>query len=712
MKKQLIFTALGVMLLTSCADTWDREYSGINPQKEGYEYLAEYLPLKEYVDRTKYPNFKLGIATTASEYTQQQLVYALVNSNADETVAGNAMKMASCVDDKGNMSFDNAVSFVNAATDAGLNVYGHTLAWHAQQPNKFLNGLLKDKELDVDPDAKQEVEDYVYDYSTNGYAFWHQINDEVLATSSIGKNDAEGCLEIKTEVAASQNYFVQYFTADNLPIVLGKEYILKMMVRGTSEGELSVGVGGWGGSRAEGKIPFTTEWQEQSLKFTSVGDGGHVMTQSGLFAGTIQVKYVKIVHHEAMAVEMEVDATEKTYTDGPFPFYAMGCEPPVINGAIHFVPTGDWSQFFIFPGAENQLTEGDYVAYLDMTASEAAAGVQLTIQNGWSDAQNITVPISVEAGQHVYKLKFPDVEGGAFDVILKPQTAMATLDVKSITFKKIMKMNSIPMTPEEKRDTLIWAMDRWIGGMMQATEGKVKAWDVVNEAISGGNADAEGVYALQHDNGDANNFFWQDYMGDLEYVRTAVASARKHFEANGGNPSELKLFVNDYNLESDWDQNGKLKSLIKWIERWEADGVNKIDGIGSQMHISCYANAATQESKKNAIVESFKLMASSGKLVRISELDMGYIDASGNSVATIYLTEEQHQQMAELYTFVVSKYLEIIPAAQQWGICQWAATDSPAKEGNWRAGEPIGLWDEGYNRKHTYAGFADGLAGK
>ncbi|MBP3668869.1 MAG: endo-1,4-beta-xylanase, partial [Bacteroides sp.] len=141
MKKQLIFAALGAIFLASCADTWDREYSGVNPQKEGYEYLAEYLHLKEYVDRAKYPNFKLGIATTASEYTKQQLVYALVNSNADETVAGNAMKMASCVDDKGNMSFDNAVTFVNSATDAGLNVYGHTLAWHAQQPNKFLNGL-------------------------------------------------------------------------------------------------------------------------------------------------------------------------------------------------------------------------------------------------------------------------------------------------------------------------------------------------------------------------------------------------------------------------------------------------------------------------------------------------------------------------------------------------------------------------------------------
>ena len=47
MKKQLIFTALGAIFLASCADTWDREYSGVNPQKEGYEYLAEYLPLKE-----------------------------------------------------------------------------------------------------------------------------------------------------------------------------------------------------------------------------------------------------------------------------------------------------------------------------------------------------------------------------------------------------------------------------------------------------------------------------------------------------------------------------------------------------------------------------------------------------------------------------------------------------------------------------------------
>ena len=75
---------------------------------------------------------------------------------------------------------------------------------------------------------------------------------------------------------------------------------------------------------------------------------------------------------------------------------------------------------------------------------------------------------------------------------------VGTLWIQKCEVLKIVKANSIPLTPEEKKDTLIWAMDRWIKGMMEACEGKVKAWDVVNEAISGGNPDAEGVYALQH----------------------------------------------------------------------------------------------------------------------------------------------------------------------------------------------------------------------
>jgi GH35 family endo-1,4-beta-xylanase len=202
-------------------------------------------------------------------------------------------------------------------------------------------------------------------------------------------------------------------------------------------------------------------------------------------------------------------------------------------------------------------------------------------------------------------------------------------------------------------------------------------------------------------------------MGDLEYVRNAVMFARQNFK---GNPEDLKLFVNDYNLESDWDDNKKLKSLIKWIEKWEADGVTKIDGIGTQMHISCFEDAGIQKGIEEHIVKMFRLMAATGKLVRISELDMGYIRGSQRwnvpSVQTPNMTEAEHKKMADFYQFIVKKYLEIIPKDQQYGICQWCLTDAPAEPSYvWRRGEPVGLWTENFaERKVTYDGFAAGLS--
>lgn len=265
----------------------------------------------------------------------------------------------------------------------------------------------------------------------------------------------------------------------------------------------------------------------------------------------------------------------------------------------------------------------------------------------------------------------------------------------------------------KKKSLLTDAMGKWIDGMMEATDGYVTSWDVVNEALSGDDKDGDGKYDLQHAatasaDDKKNCFYWQDYLGDIDYVRTAVAAARKSFAAHNGDPEKLKLFINDYNLESDWDDNGKLRSLIKWIHDWEADGVTVIDGIGSQMHITCYADPNTQKSKKDHIVKMLELMAESGKLCKISELDMGYVDAAGNKLTYDQMTEEQHKEMRDLYTFVLQKYFEIIPIDQQYGITQWCATDSP-KDSGWRPGEPTGLWDLNYLRKHTYAGFAAGL---
>ena len=713
MKKTFIISALGAMLMASCADEFNtKNYKVDRPaESEAYLYLNEYMPLKNYVTND---NFKLGVGTTVSDYLKQELVYALVNSNFTETEPGNAMKMASCVDyNTGALNYATVSEYVNMATEAGLSVYGHTLAWHAQQPVKFLTNLLKDKELDIDPNAKIEKEAYKQDWTTAGsYSMWGQFPEAINAKATVGSNG----LTVTTTGTINNFWELQYMVADGISLEEGAEYVMRLEIQGSPNNDnLHFVIGAWGNDIKTGVLDFNANMETRDIKFTTTAavTGVHMLLQSGDYAGSYTIKSVALYKLETPAVEVEKEVNFYTYEtkpDGGFPHYVMGgCAPPIQNGALHYEPNGSWNQFFVVPGGDNQLVEGDYVFYVDMKSDKEAAGIQLTVQNGWGgDAQNFTAAIPVVAGRNTYALKFPGLTGTPsknYDVILKPQTADATLDFYSLKVCKIEKLNSIPLTDEEKKDTLTWAMDRWIKGMMEACDGKVKAWDVVNEAISGGGDDGEGNYPLQHgQEGDTENFFWQDYLGDIDYVRTAVRLAREY------GPEDVKLFINDYNLESDWDQNKKLKSLINWIKKWEADGVTKIDGIGSQMHISCYANAQTQESKKAAIENMFRLMAQSGKLIRISELDMGYVDAAGNSVKTDNMTEEQHKQMAELYTFVVSKYLEIIPAAQQWGICQWCITDSPSDSG-WRKGEPTGLWDKDYYRKHTYAGFANGLLG-
>lgn len=718
---------LGTMLLTaaavavtSCVDDSKLLFAFEKPASiAGMEYLNEYDALKTYVNSSANPNFKLGIALTADDYIAGGLVTRLANSNFQEMTAGNAMKYASCVADDGTMNFGTVEKFVAAAKAGGLTIYGHTLAWHAQQNNKYLNSLIKDKELPP--------------------------------SQGVGN-----CLHIKTSEAKTNPWDWQIFYDLASPLLAGKTYSFSMRTKASAATTFPLWIETPGAKNTNYGLPQIsagTTWSVISFEFTSSSDCSRLLFSFGKFGGDLYFDDIVLVEkgdsHNMFsngtfeegdlpskwskpgwhsytygiepspgdaAAEVEQEKKVRTYQDGPFPFYAMGCEPPVVDGYIHFVPTGSWSQFFILPGSENTLEEGNYVLYLDIKSSKDASGVQLTMQNGWGGtAQQITVTVPIKEGNHIVKLNLPNVAGGNYDVIFKPQTTDAILDIKSVKIYKVVKLNSIPLTPAEKKDTLTWAMNNWINGMMKATGGYVTAWDVVNEAIAGGGDDGEGFYPLQSATNvsadDAkNNFYWQDYLGSEDYVRIAVAAARKYYAENGGtNP--LRLFVNDYNLESDWDDNKKVKSLVHWIEKWEADGVTKIDGIGTQMHVSCHANAETQKSKEDHVVKMFEILAESGKLVKITELDMGYVDEEGNSVKTADMTQAQHKAMSEYYKFIVKKYFEIIPAAQQYGITQWCITDSPTGSG-WRGGEPVGLWDANYNRKHTYAGFADGLAGK
>ena len=711
--KYIISALVCPFVLGSCADWDDWNYDVEKPQTIAqYEYLNDYAPLKENLDRGAHPGFKVSAALGVDEFNQQGPLFRLAAHNFDEIVAGNAMKMASCVNDQGAMDFSKVSSFVTAAEDAGLSVYGHTLAWHAQQPKKWLEKLLADKELDIDPDQKTFKELARQTYQDGPFPYYQM-----------------GCAP---EIINGSMHFVptgdwsQFFCMTGCSMKAGN-YVAILHIKSTKEGMISLTAqNGWGGDAQNITQKFTVkanEWVDAEVPLNDIQGGNYdFILKPETFDGTLDLQSVTVGQYESPAMEMEQEVKYQTYQDGPFPYYQMGCAPEIINGSMHFVPTGDWSQFFCLTGAA--LTPGDYAVDVEIKSTKAG-NIKMTVQNGWGgDAESFTGSVLLKEGWTTARFKMTLEQGGNYDFILKPETFNATLDLKSVSVKKIVKMNSIPLTPQEKSDTLTWAMNKWVSGMMQATEGKVKAWDLINEAISGG-GNVNGFYALQTANeNNPDDFFWQDYFTPEMYGPIVEKAARDAYAAvEGTNPADLKLFVNDYNLESDWDNNQKVKSLVYWIGVWEKKGQElgyntKIDGIGSQMHISYYENPQTLESKKKGIQNMLKIMAETGKLVRISELDMGYVDAEGNDVTTAQLEKlpidervAKEKAMAEYYKWIIEQYFAIVPASQQYGICQWCLTDAPADSG-WRKGQPVGLWNLNYQRKPAYGGFADGLAGK
>jgi GH35 family endo-1,4-beta-xylanase len=539
---------------------------GQNPPS--YDNLSAYGPLKSYVNRTVTPGFKLGAAVNAETFIRQSDEYRIVSENFDEVTAGNAMKQASVMRPDGSMDFTTVKNFIDRAEGAGMTVYGHTLAWHAQQQNAYLNNLIKGKKVEL-PSA--DGEDILLEADFNGgdspFGGWGNNHTRTVV---------DGTLKISNP-SKVQNWEAQMAKDFSPAFTVGQKYKLKFRIRGSANGTLSSGFQIVNGYKSAGEFPnvsFTKDWKQVELECECTAEGGtRLIFSYGAFAGDI-------------------------YIDD-----------------LSFVATG--------------------VSY-----------------------------------------KYEQ------------------------------------MTAAEKKEVLTGALDMWIEGMMKATEGRVVAWDAVNESVSGRDTDGDGFYELESAAwGSATNFYWQDYLGSEDYIRIVVEKARKYFAEYGGNPSDLKLFINDYNLESWWDGNKKLKSLIHWINVWESDGVTKIDGIGTQMHVSYILNEHDQKVQEDAIVNMYRLLASTGKLVKVTELDMGIVqNAFGDGIATSSVTEAQHKKMAEFYKFIVSKYFEIIPPAQQYGICQWCPFDAPGALGTgWRGGEPVGLWDLNYKRKHTYAGFADGL---
>jgi endo-1,4-beta-xylanase len=233
------------------------------------------------------------------------------------------------------------------------------------------------------------------------------------------------------------------------------------------------------------------------------------------------------------------------------------------------------------------------------------------------------------------------------------------------------------------------ALSKFIRSTVTRYAGKIKAWDVVNESM------ADGVSGLRKStNSQAasnDNFFWADYLG-----RDWALKAFNY--AKAADPNAL-LFINDYNLEY---SSTKLDSLINYVKELQAKGA-KIDGIGTQMHISISTSTA-------GIETMFQKLAATGLKVRVSELD---VRTNPNDVAGYTPTTAVLQTQADMYKFVVQSFMRNVPAAQRHGFTIWGVTDKDSWIGTAlkKVDNPL-LFNADYSKKAAFYSLLLGLKGK
>lgn len=312
---------------------------------------------------------------------------------------------------------------------------------------------------------------------------------------------------------------------------------------------------------------------------------------------------------------------------------------------------------------QNSVSYGSQGGYNTFNVGTDWVQCEYSFTPGYGDSDRIIFNFGKVGGTYqIDNIKFG---------IAKDQGEPAGVKIRRIVPRRAAaKTYYVLKTPEEKREALLGAMDMWIKGMVDhlAELNEVPyGYDVINEPITDGDCKARA------------------YL-----------------------PAETKLFVNDYNLETN---PKKLEALIQFAKDIdEANGSPIVDGIGTQMHVSI---RPTDDAAKNAEViadlkakvdAQFKTMAATGKLVRVTELDVALGTSSPSSA--------QYQAQADAYRVIAESYYANVPAEQQSGITIWSLSDNEDEHEYWLKGEVPNLFDKDYLRKWAYKGFCDGLAGE
>lgn len=262
--------------------------------------------------------------------------------------------------------------------------------------------------------------------------------------------------------------------------------------------------------------------------------------------------------------------------------------------------------------------------------------------------------------------------------------------------------NHRPQTEQEITDTIHYALNAWCDGLMKINKGRIKSFDLIDEPIDDTNVLENGMYDIKHST--TTTVFWQDILGSENYAPEVAKVTRETFEKYEGNPADIKLFISEKGLED----TKKMESLKYWINLWDNKGA-KIDGINAKVNLVYYENPTKQAENKQAYETLLTNLAATGKLIRVSNFDIKYVDAAGLAVTVAKITDEQRQKLADYNAYALKTYMSKIPSDKQAGICKETLVDGS---------DPVGLWtkdakiDNDWARTATYKAWCDALSGK
>ncbi|WP_425638284.1 endo-1,4-beta-xylanase [Algoriphagus yeomjeoni] len=710
--KQLYKNYVGVLAisigLSSCVDYMDTtDFQVEKPATIAeQEVLNAMGTLGSYLDTIANPNFKLGGAIDMNQYSSRGLMYRLINSNFSEVTAGYGMKHGAIVLANGNMNFDRVNSTIEAASAAGTSIYGHTLVWHANQNAGYLNGLLAPLVVESPPFKNELDLSALMSGSMEGW----QSKGEVKHMENAGMGEGTSGL-ILSAGSGTDPESVQ-LTTPPIPVLPGKPYEVIVYVKSDVPGQGGITFEGladnepsidWMNTGTD-STSFGTGISWQEIRFTVddvVGDSFQMHFNFGYepnvnYSIDISNLYVYDPAGEPAINNLVVNGdfengngwggwgngSSRGATPDGMGFGGSGkaffVTNPSITGGFWEVQT---SYEFAEPlknGEEYKLSfwvrgdsEGIIRPELQSPNYSSNGFGQVGVTKEWKQVTLSTVATADD------RIRFIISYGEFAGTVYLDNVVLSSANLSGGSTTLVYK------TDQEKRAIVEGEFERWIAGMLTTTKDYIKAWDVVNEPMDDANP-FELKTGVGNSNLAADIFYWQDYLGK-DYAVKAIELAEQY-----GNPDDL-LFINDYNLEYNLD---KCQGIIDYVNYIESKGVT-VDGIGTQMHINI-------DSDKDKIVSMFKMLAATGKLVKVSELDV--------RVNTTTPTAEVLELQREMYKYVAEMYVQHVPAAQRYGITVWGVTDSP-DNANWLPGEKQGLWDINLNRKPAYAGFAEGLEG-